>query len=310
MANDVDFVFPFVDCSDIVWQKAYKETRNKLNLPTKIKQERFRKWDNLKYVFRGIDRNMPWIRKIHMIVSNPEQVPQWVNQDTTHIVLHKDIIPEEFLPTFNSSTIECFINKIPDLSDNFIYGNDDTFIINKSDKSDWFEDGVPKIKMKSDSRLDTMFKRMEYREQKVLADYFGIKLLNPEQFIFKPEHTISPFNKKELDKILDIFGDLLYNSCTEFRKEKNINQYFYTYYMYFNGSFKLSNREYIYRTAFSNNIKNKAEIIKKDILSKNAVTFCLNDNNKLSEKDFEYLKQEVNSIFELRFPEKSKYEKE
>ena len=52
---------------------------------------------------------MPWIRNLYLIVSNKEQVPAWVNQENVKIVLHEDIIPAQFLPTFNSTAIEMFI---------------------------------------------------------------------------------------------------------------------------------------------------------------------------------------------------------
>lgn len=40
---------------------------------------------------------------------------------------HEDIIPKQYLPTFNSHIIETFIFRIPNLSEYFIYLNDDCF---------------------------------------------------------------------------------------------------------------------------------------------------------------------------------------
>ena len=111
--NTIDFVFPYVDCSDKIWEKTYIEERRKKNLPTKIESMRYRNWDNLQYLFRGIAKFMPWIRNVYMIVSNIEQVPSWVDTEEVKIVLHKDFIPKEFLPTFNSTCIEMFLKDIP-----------------------------------------------------------------------------------------------------------------------------------------------------------------------------------------------------
>ena len=56
---------------------------------------------------------------------------------------HTDYIPEKFLPVFNSSLIEIYLHKIPDLADQFVYFNDDFFIINHLPKERFFRDGLP-----------------------------------------------------------------------------------------------------------------------------------------------------------------------
>ena len=46
------------------------------------------------------------------------------------LVNHKDYIPEQFLPTYNSVVIERYLHRIPDLAEHFVYFNDDFYIIN------------------------------------------------------------------------------------------------------------------------------------------------------------------------------------
>jgi len=58
-----------------------------------------------------------------------------------NIVLHEDIIPEKYLPTFNSTTIEMFLCKIKGLSEHFIYFNDDMFPVMPHSMNDFFIDG-------------------------------------------------------------------------------------------------------------------------------------------------------------------------
>ena len=55
-------------------------------------------------MLRGISTYMPYIKNVFLLVSNIEQVPDYVDQSKVKIVLHKDFIPEEFIPTFNSCT--------------------------------------------------------------------------------------------------------------------------------------------------------------------------------------------------------------
>jgi hypothetical protein len=86
---------------------------------------------------------MPFVRTVHLVVSNVEQVPEWLDQSKIHVVLHKEIIPESLLPTFNSTTIEMFLYRIPGLAEHFIYSNDDMFPINSMSAEDFFKDEIP-----------------------------------------------------------------------------------------------------------------------------------------------------------------------
>lgn len=57
---------------------------------------------------------------------------------------HKDYIPEEYLPTFSSHPIELNLHRIKGLSEQFVYFNDDTFIINAMQPEDFFKKGLPR----------------------------------------------------------------------------------------------------------------------------------------------------------------------
>ncbi|MGC3978754.1 MAG: hypothetical protein QM751_11310 [Paludibacteraceae bacterium] len=58
------------------------------------------------------------------------------------IVDHKVIFSgyEDILPVFNSLSIENCLYRIPDLSENFVYFNDDFFLMRPIKPSDWFRD--------------------------------------------------------------------------------------------------------------------------------------------------------------------------
>ena len=137
----IDYVITYVDGSDKEWQAEYERVSGKkINAE---KSERYRSWDNLKYNLRAVEQNLPFIRNVYLVVSGPSQVPSWVNTETVHVVYHKDIIPEKFLPVFCSTAIEMFLGFIPGLSENFIYANDDTFVMKKCDEKDFFINGKP-----------------------------------------------------------------------------------------------------------------------------------------------------------------------
>ena len=50
----------------------------------------------------------------------------------------------EYLPTFNINSIELNFHRIPELSDQFVYFNDDMFLISLVQKSDFFENEKPR----------------------------------------------------------------------------------------------------------------------------------------------------------------------
>ena len=82
-----------------------------------------------------MEKFAPWVRKVHFVTC--DQKPRWLNAShpKLQLVNHTDYIPEKFLPVFNSSLIEIYLHKIPDLADQFVYFNDDFFIINHLPKS-------------------------------------------------------------------------------------------------------------------------------------------------------------------------------
>lgn len=308
--NKIDFVFPYVDCNDPVWQEVYKEERRKNNLPTAVSKVRFREWENLKYLFRGIEKFAPWIGNVYMIVSNKEQVPSWVNTDEVKIVLHSDIIPEEFLPTFNSTTIEMFLGNIKGLSERFIYSNDDMFIIRDMKEEDFFINSIPKLSVKKDHGQDTMFKKVEWNCLKIVADYFKKKIPSPEDEFLKLPHTMVPMSTESVRIVEKIFKPEIYNSCSSFRKAKNFNQYIYTYYQLFSGSYLEGKRTYKY-TSFREGkdwILDKAKKIADDIIYQRYDTICINDVSDFNEVIFKAVKTTINSAFEKILPDVSKYE--
>ena len=140
----IDFVITWVDGNDENWQKekdiyvpnkGFKDTNTK---------NRYRDMGTLKYWFRAVEKYAPWVNKIHFITWG--HLPSWLNTDNEklQIVNHKDYIPHEVLPTFNSNAIEIFMNKIPNLSEHFVYFNDDMFINDYVEPTYFFKNGKPK----------------------------------------------------------------------------------------------------------------------------------------------------------------------
>ncbi|WP_216245582.1 stealth family protein [Faecalicatena faecalis] len=138
---DIDIVVLWVDGNDPLWQKEKEQYSQKRD--SSKDSARYRDWNILPYWFRGVETFLPWIRKIHFVTWG--HLPRWlnVNHPKLHIVNHKDFIPKEYLPTFNSPTIEMNIHRIDGLSEHFIYFNDDMFVLKPMSKEDFFVEGHP-----------------------------------------------------------------------------------------------------------------------------------------------------------------------
>ena len=139
----IDFVIIWVDGNDPKWRAVKNQYDPNPEAGEDDQEVRYRDWDNLQYWFRAVEKYTPWVRKIHFVTWG--HLPSWlnVNHPKLHIVNHKDYIPEEYLPTFNSHTIEMNLHRIKGLSEQFVYFNDDMFINKPMKPRDFFVHGKP-----------------------------------------------------------------------------------------------------------------------------------------------------------------------
>lgn len=128
---EVDVVYTWVDGDDPEWQDARDERIRGLGQdphPRSSGDVRYRSRDELRYSMRSVHAFAPWVRRIHLVTAG--QVPDWL--DTSHpkirLVPHSEILPAEVLPTFSSHAIEARLHHVPDLTEHFIYMNDDVFL--------------------------------------------------------------------------------------------------------------------------------------------------------------------------------------
>ena len=308
----IDFVLPYVNNYDAVWQDTYKKycikTGNRSRMDA-INGERYRDFGYLVYLFRGIEMYMPFIRKVFLIVSNIEQVPTWINQDVVQVVLHKDFIPEEYLPTYNSTTIEMFLPDIKGLSEHFIYGNDDIYTIGLTHPEDYFTDeGSPKIsfmwaKPKPDAAQYWKVCHKMYRD---LVTALGRSVSDTDNFLV-PAHSLTPICKSQALMARELLQDKISQLITNFRSDTNYNQYIYSEYAYLTGLTPIDGS------------KRKVKYIALDKKQINTVMLSIADNiiqelilNDTEQTDFSYwhaMRHHIIKSFIKKFPIQSKYEK-
>lgn len=295
--NEIDIVIPYVDASDKHWRSDFSTSTGIYS----ISGVRFRSWGTLKYLFRSIAENMTFVRNIILLVSRESQVPEWINRDNVRIVLHKDFIPKEFLPTFNSCTIECFLYRISDLSEKFIYFNDDMFVLNKMNASDFFTEGKPHIKfLYHDSYANNLYRYHCRNALDMIANALKAEKY-PVGKLVCPEHTPSAMLKSTVDKVGDICNISIRNSISKLRMKQNLNQYMYHYYEFYTNNYIDDLYTYLYIE-----VKDKLDTIRYVIKDSEIQLLCLNDSDKI--KDYKKVRHNLIDIFEEKFPNKCKYE--
>lgn len=292
----MDIVITYVDGNDPVWKKDYEEYTN-----VPVMEKRFRDWGTLKYLLRGIEVNMPFIRNVYLVVSHLSQVPQWADTGHLKVVLHKDIIPAEYLPTFNSATIEMHLHKIEGLDDEYLYFNDDLFPLAKCEPTDFFRDGKGVLGFSRHFFSSGMFRKICRN-----SDVYARKALgqSPSWGFVRPQHTCTPMFRSECETLCRILKDDIHNSMTRTRSDNNLSQYLLLDYQYYSGRIipeRISNKHFSVALA-------TPEGLKSFIMNPGKKIMCVNDVH-LSERKYQALRTAMIDAFETRFPEKSRFEK-
>lgn len=142
MSEPIDVVIAWVDGSDPEWLTEKRKFDPKTPLPGNA-EHHFRDWGTLRYLFRGIEEFMPWVRIVHFVTWG--HLPTWLDTSCSqlHIVKHEDYIPKEFLPTFSARAINLNLHRIGALAEKFIYFDDDMFVIRPTVEEDFFRNGLP-----------------------------------------------------------------------------------------------------------------------------------------------------------------------
>jgi hypothetical protein len=136
---DIDLVYTWVDGNDPEFQRTRQQYINPTAPGADFRDRRWTSHDELRYSLRSVARFAPWIRTIHIVTNG--QRPAWLNlaHPKIRLVTHQQIFRwPEHLPTFNSTSIESHLHRIPGLSEHFIYANDDMFLGAPVEPGDFF----------------------------------------------------------------------------------------------------------------------------------------------------------------------------
>ena len=230
--NDIDFVIAYVDNQDLVWRKTFVDFCSKNRLQEKIVEllgSRYGGINFINYQLKLVQKNMPWVHKIYLLLSNIEQAPKDLPSNC-EIVLHHQFIPFQFLPTFNSTTIEMFLWNIKGLSEHFIYANDDMLPCGKLEPSDFFDGDKVKISFKEQEfSLGMNTFAYQCRNNVVaLNKKMGLKLNT--NIIIKPLHSFTPMIMSHSKEAYNLIKEFIVPHIRAFRTNYQYNQYIYPLY--------------------------------------------------------------------------------
>lgn len=343
----IDVVIPWVDDADPLWQAERNLSLDQARVAHDVHNfdagpDRFRSWDNLQYIFRGIEAYMPWVRTVHLVTNS--QAPAWLDfaSPKLHFVKHDDYIPREYLPTFNSHAIELNLHRIPELAEHFIYFNDDTFVIRPMEPGDFFSaNGLPRDQFGlwrvKTTRYDSVLPHVCLNNMAVLNQNFDqrtvlrkeyAKLVDPRNGMIRLtltalmsiisrkdfpnilfHHMPAAFLKQTFFEVWDAEPEILSNTSShKFRSKDDVSQYLVRAWQMINGNFTPRNISMRgeHFTYLTNDFTVATRAIhRKRLRARNLEMFCISDERV---KDFVRAKAEINATLEQILPEKSIFE--
>lgn len=225
----IDVVFTWVDNTDKKWQKKFEKYKTNSRL-AKVGQyatdnARFDNHNELYYSVKAVKKYLPWVRNIYIITDN--QTPSWLSKVRgVTIVDHTDIIDNQYLPTFNSHVIEAFLYRIPDLSENFIYFNDDVFVAKELPQEHFFSaNNISSLFVSTKNLYEMQKKGVEtptlkasLRSIELLKKHYSYDIKNPLI------HTYFPLKKSSYEKAWQLFEKEIKNFLpNQFRGNNDLN---------------------------------------------------------------------------------------
>ena len=148
----IDAVLPWVDGNDpaLARKRAQYAPGGALTNDEVGGPARYVSLGEVRWAVASMLRYAPFLRKIFIVTDGQdpdlggmlrEHFPERV--DDVVVVDHSVIFRgrEQYLPTFNSNSIDTLIWNIPDLSEHYLYTNDDVMMIRPVSPEDFFPDG-------------------------------------------------------------------------------------------------------------------------------------------------------------------------
>ena len=338
----IDFVMLWVDDTDPEWRKQRNLYSGKDEAMVDNREARYRDWDTLKYWFRGVEKFAPWVNKIYFVTCG--HLPEWLNVEAEKLVhvKHSDYIPPEYLPTFSSHTIELNLNRIPELSEHFVYFNDDTFICRPVAPELFYRGGKPvhqaRLHAIRAGKMGEMMPHIYLNTTEVINEHFdmhevlkkdsrkwfsvaknGPGVVFENRFCsrynmfpgFGNEHLPTPILKSTMDTIWKLNGERLDATCRHrFRDVRDVSQYVFRYWQLASGNFVPEKLKFLGAHYTITADQKELDDLCGYVSGGKYRMLCLNDADGIhSYEEFVQAREQLLKAFEILLPEKSSFEK-
>lgn len=326
--NKIDFVLTWVDGSDPQWQESYQQYVG----GKKINFAQYRDWGTLKYWFRMVEAYAPWVNQIHFVTCG--QTPQWLNTQhpKLNLVSHENYMPQDYLPTFSANPIELNLHRIPGLSEQFVYFNDDTFLTAPVKPEDFFKNGlpcdssvfaclIPSVKNEVITYIlfnDLLHINAHFSKRSCIKKNFGkyFSLKNGKGLLknlyyapigkfggFENPHLPNSFLKSTYEEVWQAEGEMLDKVCrNRFRTKEDVNQYLMRYWQLAEGNFVPRSP----KVGQCLTVGAPKEVFVRYLHKQDVKLLCINDDPSID--NIEEMEKSLLDVFEKTFPQKCSFE--
>ncbi|MEZ9591890.1 stealth family protein [Vibrio breoganii] len=226
----VDIVYTWVDDTDSIW---LRKRNSYLHETTEVEIEnRYDDHEELKYSLRSVENFTPWINHIYIVTD--KQKPAWLkDSDKITIINHDEIIPSQYLPTFNSSVIELFIHRIANLAEHYLYLNDDVFFGRSINFYDFYaSESIPYAFTSSIFQKNkTARKNIDYHQKSIINAREQIYKSHDKYIKFAFRHSAKAYIKSRVRLVFEKYSEHLLSGANDKFRHTPINiDYLYLYH--------------------------------------------------------------------------------
>lgn len=297
----IDVVYTWVNSQDKEWQKLFSRFKNL----DEVDNDRFVSIDELKYSLRSIEQYAPWVNKIYILTNCSK--PNWLDtHPRIEWVDHKDVFKKEELPTFNSHALGLSLVNIPNLSEHFIYLNDDFFLFNRVKKEDFFTANDLSVSYLEPYGI-VYHDRINYDKE-----FYALAAMNGKK-LFEKKYKISPtqlhrhvpysFKRSTLLEMEKVFKkEIAQTRKNHFRDASDVSvSFLYNHYA-------LYHKEAVYQATNSILVNHRNyKTQEKNILKRRPKFVCINDGGGSS--NVKEYKEWTVKFLEQAFPKMAVWEK-
>ncbi|MGB0879658.1 MAG: Stealth CR1 domain-containing protein [Polaribacter sp.] len=323
MQNDnnivIDAIITWVDGNDPKHKaKMADYLENKTSLDSKSVRMRYDQVNEIEFAVKSILKYAKFVRNIFIVTDN--QTPDFLKDKekakkeypSVSIIDHKTIFEgyHQYLPTFNSRSIETQLYKIPNLAEFFIYFNDDLLLLRKTKVEDFFKNGYPVLRGSwKKFNEDIFIKKVKFffqnnskrkRAGHKIAQQKGAKLVGFTKY-FKLHHTPHSFRKSTIENYFNNNNDVkIENIKYRFRNNTQFTPQSLANHL------EIKNNTYIlkndYQLVYFQNykkpfwwIKSKLKKVEKD---KNKLFLCMQSLDQCPEEKLRYIKNWLHNKYD------------